>query len=195
MVQRNLLYEIDFSGEPEGNTPVESGDETLDGGVLLIGCSGFRFSVRDQLGLPDNALFLHQTLANSIRSDSGWKATFEYAVAMNDLKNVVVCGHADCRVAQDSLKVAEKRKVQGAEQDLVTLREQFCEELAELRNNKVRADKLARLNVRLQVRYLIDVIERGELSGYNSELEFHGWYWSREESQFMDLKVSRTMAV
>lgn len=195
MTQQNPIDRIVFSnGTKDDALPVvDSAD--MSGGVLFIGCPGFRFSVRDQLEVPRETFFLHQTLANSVKSSSEWKATFEYAVGMNGVETIVVCGHEDCLVIQDSLKVTEREGTNGSEKELVDLRERFRDELLDLDDNKSRADKLSRLNVRYQVHHLTELIERGEFSDYGLDLEVHGWYWSREESQFVDLKVSRQLKV
>lgn len=195
MGERPLIDEISYSNNSKEKALPEVDPSDFPGGVLFVGCSGFRFSVRGRFGMPEGSFFTHRTLANSVTTGSNWKATFEYAVGMNDVRDVVVCGHEDCRPIQDSLKVTEEGRTEGPETDLVRLRERFREDLREFNDNKVRADKLARLNVRFQVHHLLDRIERGDFPDYGSQLRVHGWYWSRCNSQLMDLKVSRAMEV
>lgn len=165
----------------------------LEGGLLLIGCSGFRFSAHEEFAALGGQLLLEQTAGGAVRSRADGWATLEYAVGMVDVKNVAVCGHEDCRIVRDSLKVTEPARSDGVEGDLVSLRERFREGLLDLEDNKVRADRLSRLNVRFQVQRLIDTLRRRGSSDRESELSVHGWFWSRRQQQVLDLAVTRTM--
>lgn len=187
MIQTGLIEEMGFTLGQDEEIRFKEGNGQFSNGLLLIGCSGFRFTVRGNVPVPEESFFVYQSLANSVRSSTNWKSNFQYAVEVNGVRDVVVCGHEDCRIAQDSLKIDEQQELEDPQATLVQLREFFRDELLKLKNNKVRADQLTKLNVQFQTRYLERAIEQDDSFNAGSDVDVHGWFWSRNQEQFLDV--------
>ncbi|MFB6347032.1 MAG: carbonic anhydrase [bacterium] len=183
----HLDFDVDF-----GEETLQPRDRSFESGVLLIGCSGMRASLEEELSVLSDQYTVYQCLANTITtSSSGWRSSLNYAIDGQGYENIVICGHEDCNFIQDTLKVTEEGNFDGPEQSLIRLRETFRQELLDLSNNKLRADRLAKLNVLYQVQHLTERIEKVGLGVSGSELSVHGWFWSSTQDNFLDLNVTR----
>ncbi|KAF3801691.1 Carbonic anhydrase [Colletotrichum gloeosporioides] len=109
------------------------------------------------LGLQPGDVFVHRNIANIVApTDINTSAVVEYAVTHLKVKHVVLCGHSACGGAKAALGDS---RVGGVLDTWLTplkaVRAQNIEELAAIKDEDIRAVRIAEMNVEAGVRVLM----------------------------------------
>ncbi|KAF4861835.1 carbonic anhydrase [Colletotrichum chrysophilum] len=125
--------------------------------ILWLGCSDSRVPETTILGLQPGDVFVHRNIANIVApTDINTSAVIEYAVTHLKVKHVVLCGHSACGGAKAALGDS---RVGGVLDTWLTplkaVRAQNIEELAAIKDEDIRAIRIAEMNVEAGVRVLM----------------------------------------
>ncbi|KIH94189.1 carbonic anhydrase [Sporothrix brasiliensis 5110] len=155
---------------------------------LWLGCSDSRCPETTILGLQPGDVFVHRNIANIISpTDINTSAVIEYAVVHLKVKYIVLCGHSSCG---GSVAALSDSRVGGVLDTWLTplkaLRAAHSEELAAIRDDKVRAVRMAELNVEAGVKVLLANVVIQEAIKERG-LEVHGCLFDLPSGRVRDL--------
>jgi carbonic anhydrase len=157
---------------------------------LYIGCSDSRVPANEIMGLEPGEVFVHRNVANLVNNiDMNVMSVISYAVRFLKVKHVIVCGHYNC----GGVKAAMEPKDLGilnpwlrSIRDVYRLHE---EELDNIKDEKLRYDRLVELNVKEQATNVIKtaVVQKSYLNtGYPI---VHGWVFDLHTGVLIDLDI------
>lgn len=156
--------------------------------TVWLGCSDSRCPETTILGLQPGDVFVHRNIANIVSpTDINTSAVIEYAVVHLKVKHVVLCGHSSCGGAMAALS---DTRVGGVLDTWLTplkaVRNANREELAAIADDKMRAVRIAELNVEAGIQVLMAnasiqdaIAERG--------LQVHGTLFDIGSGRIRDL--------
>lgn len=162
---------------------------------MWLGCSDSRCPETTILGLQPGDVFVHRNIANIISAtDINTSAVVEYAVAHLKVKHIVLCGHSACGGAAAALSDA---RVGGVLDTWLTplkaVRHAHAEELADIRDDRARAVRIAELNVEAGVKVLMANFTVQEAIR-DRGLEVHGCLFDLASGRIHDLGFGNAKA-
>jgi carbonic anhydrase len=120
---------------------------------LWIGCSDSRVPAEDLTGCQPGELFVHRNIGNLVpESDVNALSVLQYAVEDLKVKHVIVCGHYACGGVKHGMTHDDLGLLDAWLANIRTIYVEHGAELAGLRNDQERWDRMVELNVRRQVR-------------------------------------------
>lgn len=152
--------------------------------TLWIGCSDSRCSEFSLSNLQPGEIFTHRNIANIVSSeDVSSKAVIKFAVDVLKVKKVLLVGHTECGGVAASLLIDNKDYYKSAEQKglpaamvdwlkpLIDLKFQHNDALADAHDSN-RA--LVKLNVKQQIKFLLEDNEVTKTAVKEKRIEVHG---------------------
>lgn len=160
---------------------------------LWIGCSDSRVPANEIVGLLPGDVFVHRNIANVvIHNDLNCLSVLQYAVEILKVKHVIVCGHYGC----GGVKAAMSDKRHGLIDNwLRSIKDTYCfneKEILSLASEEERVSRLCELNVKVQVRSVVDTTIVQDAWDRGQELAVHGWIYSIADGLLRDLDVCVT---
>jgi carbonic anhydrase len=158
---------------------------------LYIGCSDSRLALTRFTGTEPGELFVHRNIANQVSlTDMNFLAILNYAIIHLEVKHIIVAGHYGC----GGIKAALEGRTIGIIDNWVNpIREIYLqkqEEIDALPTQEQRLNRLAELNVILQVKNIYQTsIMRNSLEQQKAP-EVHGWVVDISTGLIKDLEVS-----
>ena len=149
---------------------------------LWIGCSDSRVPANQITGTLPGEVFVHRNIANlAVPDDANMLGVLHYAVTYLKVKHVIVCGHYGCGGVKASM---DNDSYGLLDNWLGNIRKVYDENLTEMESlptPEARADLLAELNVKQQVRNLAgtEVIKKAWENGHFPEI--HGWIYGLKD--------------
>ena len=159
-------------------------------GFLWIGCSDARVPASTLVGLEPGEVFVHRNIANQVLPrDVNVRAIIDFAVGTLRVEHIFVVGHLGCGGVAAALSRQSLGVLDAWLADLRALWLEHEDELARL-EEKARADALAELNVRRQVRNVarFAAVQRAWHEG--RALHIHGWIYDIHDGLLRDLEVT-----
>lgn len=149
---------------------------------LLVGCSDSRKPLNTITGTGPGELFVHRNVGNQLpQDDANVQAVVEYAVGSLGVEHLIVCGHTRCGGMAGALDAIddppeEPSAVTRWLWPVVELARAHREALEALEGFEARADHLARLNARAQIRAArrLPLVAEAERRG---RLQLHAWHF------------------
>jgi carbonic anhydrase len=158
---------------------------------LWIGCADSRVPSTQLVGVAPGEMFVHRNVANVVdHTDFNCLSVMQYAVDVLKVEHIIVCGHHGCggvKAAMDNLQLGLIDNWLRHVQDVIHEHEA---ELAQIKDEKDRFDRLCELNVIDQVlnvgrtTIVQSAWERGQ------ELTVHGWIYGLQDGLLRDLGCS-----
>jgi carbonic anhydrase len=158
---------------------------------LYIGCSDSRLALTRFTGTEPGELFVHRNIANQVSlTDMNFLAILNYAIIHLEVKHIIVAGHYGC----GGIKAALEGRTIGIIDNWVNpIREIYLQkqdEIDALPTKEQRLNRLAELNVILQVKNIYQTsIMRNSLEQQKAP-EVHGWVVDISTGLIKDLEVS-----
>jgi carbonic anhydrase len=144
--------------------------------ILFIGCSDSRVTVNRMLGTHPGELFIHRNIANRAPlDDPNFQAVLEFSIMHLAVHHIVVAGHTRCGGAKAALAGVEGGAVGAWLEPLKALAAQHREELNAIPGDLERQDRLAELNVEVQVGNVLRSAPYRTALGAGDPPEVHGW--------------------
>jgi carbonic anhydrase len=121
-------------------------------GVLLIGCSDSRVPIENITGVNPGEMFVHRNIANQVHgADLCVQSVIAYAVDVLAVRQILVTGHTACGGVAAATAEPRHGMVDHWLGGVRMLWLRHREELATLPSREAGLDRLARLNVLLQL--------------------------------------------
>ncbi|WP_414584782.1 carbonic anhydrase [Scytonema sp. PCC 10023] len=158
---------------------------------LYIGCSDSRLALTRFTGTEPGELFVHRNIANQVSlTDINFLAILEYAVVHLEVKHIIVSGHYAC----GGIKAALEGRAIGLVDNWVNpIREVYLQkqdEIDALPTQQERWNRLAELNVLMQVKNLYQTSVMRQALQQQKAPEVHGWVVDIRTGLIKDLDVS-----
>jgi carbonic anhydrase len=157
---------------------------------LWIGCSDSRVPANEIVGLLPGELFVHRNVANLVvKNDLNCLSVIQFAVEVLKVKHIIVCGHYGCGGVKAVLDNSKIGLVDKWLQNLKPVKENFQNNLSEIKDNASRFNKLCELNVVEQVFNICktDIIQMAWER--EQRLSVHGWIYDIKDGLLQDLDV------
>jgi len=145
---------------------------------LWIGCSDSRVPANQITGTLPGEVFAHRNIANLVvENDINFFSVLHYAVNYLKVKNIIVCGHYRCggvkaALSDKSFGILDKWLV-----NLKKVRDEHSEYLNSIPEDELREDALAELNVKQQVRNIINTTIIQDAWKSEKRPDIHGWIY------------------
>jgi len=158
---------------------------------LWIGCSDSRVPANQIVGLAPGEVFVHRNIANVVNhTDFNSLSVIEYAVAMLQVKHIIVCGHYGCGGVQAASENHHLGLIDNWLRHIRDVRQKHEQSLAQLETESQRLRRMCELNVIEQVRNVCHTTIVQEYGAQNRPLAIHGWIYQIEDGILNDLNVT-----
>jgi carbonic anhydrase len=158
---------------------------------LWIGCADSRVPANQIIGLAPGEVFVHRNIANLVvHTDINCLSVLEYAVAVLEVKHIIVCGHYNCGGVQAALQDRQVGLIDNWLRHIRDVRQKHCDRLAEIPDPDRRRDKLCELNVIEQVQNVCHTSIVQTAWSRGQDVAVHGWIYGLHDGIIRDLGVS-----
>ena len=157
---------------------------------LWIGCSDSRVPANEIVGLLPGELFVHRNVANLVvENDLNCLSAIQFAVDVLKVKHIIVCGHYGCGGVKAVLENISLGLVDNWLANMQRIKQNFHNNLFEIKNASERFSKFCELNVVEQVFNVCktDIIRKAWQR--NQSITVHGWIYDIKDGLLQDLDV------
>lgn len=156
---------------------------------LWIGCADSRVPAETIVNAPPGEIFVHRNIANQvIMTDFNCLSVLQYAIAVLQVKHVIVCGHYGCGGVKAALQ-PQKSDLVIANKWLMHIKDVYRLHQDELEaiNPEKKTDRLIELNIIEQVYRLAhtSIIQSAWKHGHQPSL--HGWVYGLNDGLINEL--------
>ncbi len=157
---------------------------------LWIGCADSRVPANEIVGMDPGELFVHRNVANIVpHSDTNCLAVIQYAVEVLGVEHIVVTGHYNCGGIRAALSDEDHGQIDNWLAHIKDVLELRYDEIASLKTEQEKVDRLCELNVIHQVGNVAktSILQNAWRSGKN--VTIHGWIYGLHDGLLRDLDV------
>lgn len=145
---------------------------------LWIGCSDSRVNPEQMTMTPPGGMFIHRNIANVVNGDDlNLMSVLQYAVAVLQVKHIVICGHYGC----GGIMAAYDGQVDGPVDKWLENPRQVCRdhehEIASAGDRDARVNRFVEVNVRDQLVNLVRTKTVQDAFAAGQPLALHGWVY------------------
>lgn len=158
---------------------------------LYIGCSDSRLPLTRFTQTEPGEIFVHRNIANQVcLTDINFLSVLEYAIAHLHVQHIIICGHYNCGGVQAALEGTTTGLVDSWVNPIRELYLQKQEEIDALPSREAKLNRLAELNVEVQVKNLYQTSIMRKALREECAPEVHGWVLELHLGLIKDLNVS-----
>jgi carbonic anhydrase len=158
---------------------------------LYIGCSDSRLALTRFTGTEPGELFVHRNIANQVSlTDINFLAILEYAINFLEVKHIIVAGHYGCGGIKAALLGITIGLVDNWVNPVREIYLQNQDEIDALPTQEERLNRLAELNVQVQVKNLYQTSIMRQALGQQKAPGIHGWVVNIQSGLIKDLQLS-----
>jgi carbonic anhydrase len=160
-------------------------------GYLWIGCADSRVPANEIVNLDPGELFVHRNVANLvIPSDLNCLSVLQYAIEVLGVRHVIVVGHYGCGGVRTAMDSHQFGLIDNWLRPIKDIYESHRTELDAIAEPERRVDALCELNVRAQVKSVIQTTIVQNAWHRGQELDVHGWIYGLGDGLARDLGVT-----
>ncbi len=142
---------------------------------LWIGCADSRVPANQIVDLPPGDVFVHRNIANVIvHTDLNALSVIQYAVEVLKVKHIIVCGHYGCGGVKASMDNKDHGLIDNWLRHIVDVRRFHEIEIDAITDEKQKFDRLCELNVKEQVRNVMNITIVKNAIKAGQDLSVHG---------------------
>lgn len=158
---------------------------------LYIGCSDSRLPLTRFTQTEPGEMFVHRNIANQVcLTDINFLSVLEYAIVHLRVQHVIVCGHYCCGGIQAAFEGTATGLVDSWVNPIRELYLLKKEEIDQLPSRQAKLNRLAELNVEVQVKNLYQTSIMRNVLREERAPQVHGWVLDLYSGLIKDLKVS-----
>ncbi|RVT43862.1 carbonic anhydrase [Sphingobium algorifonticola] len=145
---------------------------------LWIGCSDSRVNPEQMTMTPPGGMFIHRNIANLVNEDDiNLMSVLQYAVAVLQVKHVIICGHYGC----GGIMAAYDGQVDGPVdiwlENARAVRENHSAEIYNAGDREAQVNRFVEVNVRDQLVKLAQTKTVQAAFAAGQPLALHGWVY------------------
>lgn len=158
---------------------------------LWIGCSDSRVPANEIVGLQPGELFVHRNVANVVvHSDLNCLSVLQYAIDVLKVDHIILCGHYGCGGVRAALEGRPLGLIDNWLHHVQDVKRQHAGQLAGLRDDQQRVDRLCELNVIEQAMNVCETSVVRQAWADGRPLAVMGWIYSLDDGLLRDLSLS-----
>ncbi|MEO8841170.1 MAG: carbonate dehydratase [Kofleriaceae bacterium] len=158
--------------------------------MLWIGCSDSRLPPNELLARPPGEIFVHRNVANLVEhTDVNCLSVLQYAVDVLEVKHVIVCGHYGCGGVRAALSTQPLGLIDNWLRHIRDVHLWNRDELNQIADPELRANRLAELNVEAQVANVCHTTIVQDAWRRGHSLTVHGWIYAVADGLLRDLGI------
>ncbi len=163
--------------------------------ILWIGCADSRVPANQVLGLDPGKVFVHRNIANVVvHSDFNCLSVIEYAVAMLQVRRIIVCGHYGCGGVEAASHNHPLGLIDNWLRHIRDVRQHNETVLNAIEDGDARLDRLCELNVVEQVYNVCCTTIVQQAWDRGQALSVHGLIYDLKDGLLKDLATTLTGA-
>ena len=158
---------------------------------LWIGCSDSRVPANEIVGLQPGELFVHRNVANVVvHTDLNCLSVLQYAIDVLKVDHIILCGHYGCGGVTAALQDKPLGLIDNWLRHVQDVQRKHAGQLAGLRDERQRCDRLCELNVIEQAMNICETSVVKQAWAAGRSLAVMGWVYSLEDGLLRDLSLS-----
>jgi carbonic anhydrase len=158
---------------------------------LWIGCSDSRVPANEIVGLQPGELFVHRNVANVVvHTDLNCLSVLQYAIDVLKVDHIILCGHYGCGGVTAAMRDQPIGLVDNWLRHVQDVQRKHAGQLAGLRDDHQRCDRLCELNVIEQAMNICETTMVKQAWAEGRQLAVMGWIYSLEDGLLRDLSLS-----
>jgi carbonic anhydrase len=155
---------------------------------LWIGCSDSRVPANVITGLEPGEVFVHRNVGNLVhRGDLNLLSVLEFAVETLNVRHIIVCGHYGCGGVAAAIDGQRHGIIDHWLQPVRDAAEAAQDQLAEIKDDEIRLNRLCELSVEAQVQSLSRTPIIQSAWRRQKDLRIHGWVYGLNDGLLRDL--------
>ena len=159
--------------------------------LLWIGCADSRVPANEITGTKPGEVFVTRNIANMvIHTDMSMLSVLDYAVNVLEVKHIVVCGHYGCGGVLAAMGNKQFGLIDNWLRHIKDVYRIHQEELDNIEDEKMRANRFVELNVVEQVYDLAKTSIIQNAWEKRKAPEIHGWVYDINNGLIIDLNVT-----
>ena len=157
---------------------------------LYVGCSDNRMPLTRFTQTEPGEILVHRNIANQISlTDINFLSVLDYAVSYLEVRHIIVCGHYGC----GGIEAALEGHITGLVDNWVNpIREVYLQKKAEIDSlftKEERINRLAELNVIVQIKNLYQTSILRRCLREDNAPQIHGWVINLKTGLIKDMQV------
>ena len=154
---------------------------------LWIGCADSRVPANQIVNMPPGDVFVHRNIANVVvHTDLNALSVIQYAVEVLRVKHIIVCGHYGCGGVKASMDNEDHGLIDNWLRHIVDVQRFHASELEAIEDEKKKFDRLCELNVKEQVRNVLNITIVKNAIKAGQELSVHGMIYDIKDGLLRD---------
>ncbi len=155
---------------------------------LWIGCSDSRVSPEQMTMSPPGGMFIHRNIANLVHDDDlNLMSVLQYAVAVLQVKHVILCGHYGCGGIKATLEGGTTGPVDRWLDNARDVLRDHRAEIDTAADPDARVNRLVEVNVRDQLVRLARTETVQSAFAADQPLALHGWVYDIRDGHIKPL--------
>lgn len=160
---------------------------------LWIGCSDSRVPANQIVGVMPGEVFVHRNIANIVvHTDFNCLSVLEYAVAVLQVKHIIVCGHYGCGGVKAASENHHLGLIDNWLRHIRDVRQKHNAVLQTAGDDAAKLDRLCELNVVEQAHNVCHTTVVQEAWEKGQQLAVHGWIYRIQDGLIHDMNVTIT---
>jgi carbonic anhydrase len=160
---------------------------------LWIGCADSRVPANQIVGLMPGEVFVHRNIANVVvHTDFNCLSVIEFAVAVLQVKHIIVCGHYGCGGVKAASENHHLGLIDNWLRHIRDVRNKHDAVLKIIADGNERLDRLCELNVVEQAHNVCHTTVVQEAWEKGQSLAVHGWIYKIQDGLIRDMNVTIT---
>ncbi len=156
--------------------------------LLWIGCSDSRLPPNEIIGRRPGELFVHRNVANLVEhTDVNCLSVLQYAIDVLRVKHVIIVGHYGCGGVRAALSPQPLGLIDNWLRHIRDVHLWNRDELAAIADFDARANRLAELNVEVQVANVCHTTIVQDAWRRGQDVAIHGWIYSLRDGLLREL--------
>jgi len=156
--------------------------------LLWIGCSDSRLPPNEIIGRAPGEVFVHRNVANLVEhTDVNCLSVLQYAIDVLKVKHVVVVGHYGCGGVRAAMSSQPLGLIDNWLRHIRDVLLWNRDELSAIPDLHKRADRLAELNVEVQVANVCHTTIVQDAWRRGQPVTVHGWIYALSDGLLRDL--------
>lgn len=158
--------------------------------MLWIGCSDSRLPPNELLARPPGDIFVHRNVANLVEhTDVNCLSVLQYAIDVLEVKHVIVCGHYGCGGVRAAMESKPLGLIDNWLRHIRDVQLWNRDELNQIEDPTLRANRLAELNVQAQVANVCHTTIVQDAWRRGHAVSVRGWIYAVADGLIRDLGI------
>lgn len=157
---------------------------------LYLGCSDSRLPIDLMTKTEPGQIFIHRNVANQVfLNDMNFLSVLEYAIKALEVQHVIICGHYGCGGVEAAYKRTATGLVENWVMNIRDIAMEHKKELDEIKDDKLRLNRLSELNVLRQLKQLCKTSIMHDAFKKDNYPKLHGWVLDISHGKIIEMPL------